>query len=195
MGAAILPACRWWRQQHRRESAARCRAARSAGRWDELRDLARRWSAWDAQNADPWLFLAEVADHAGDRPAVAKYLQRIPDTDAKSLPALVKLMKLQFGPLNEPLEGAAVCERILRREPRVAEAHAQLIRFYALSLQRAKLLEQIRAAIRADREPPEAYVYYFLVDTYRLGSGVPLNERWLESAPEAEVFQVARVLH
>jgi tetratricopeptide (TPR) repeat protein len=188
-------ASRWWRDYRRASTAKECRAARDRRQWDDLHSLAERWSQWDPKNANPWLFLAEAAQGHNDTAATARYLEAIPDTDPKVLAALVELIKLEFGPLNRPAKGVAACERLLRLEPRATSAHRQLINFYALSLQRAKLLQHIAAAIRAEREPPEAYVFLLLVDTLRLGNAVEANERWLQSDPEAEVFQVARVLH
>ncbi len=187
-------AYRGWCSFRRSESAAQCRAALSRQRWDDLESIAGRWSAWDPQNGEPWQFRAQAAGGRRDWPAVANFLWRIPDSDVRVVQAMIELSKLAFTHLNDPLKGVDACERILRNDPQAAGAQQQLIWFYAMTLQREKLLRQIRTAINVQREPREAYVYFFLVDTFRSDSAVQVNERWLESAPEAELFQVAHVL-
>ncbi len=188
-------AYRGWCNFQRRESAEQCRDALSRQRWDDLESIADRWSVWDPQNGEPWQFRAQAAAGRRDWPAAAKHLSQIPDTDSRVVQAMIELSKLSFTHLNDPLRGVAACERILRKEPHAAGAHQQLIWFYAMTLQRDPLVKQIRAAIAAQQEPREAYVYFFLVDTFRSNVAVKLNEHWLESSPNEECFQVARVLH
>ncbi|MBC8114020.1 MAG: hypothetical protein H7062_06560 [Candidatus Saccharimonas sp.] len=193
--AAISPyAYREWCSYRRNDLAEQCRAARSRQRWDDLQVLADRWSKWDSQNGEAWMYRAQAASGRHEWLEAANYFWRVPDTDARAIPALIELSKLAFTHLNDPLKGVAACERILRIDPRAAGAHQQLIWFHAMTLQREKLLRQIHAAIDVQREPREAYVYFFLADTLRSGSAVELNERWLEAAPDAELFLVARVL-
>jgi tetratricopeptide (TPR) repeat protein len=188
------PASRRWQRHTRERLAVQCRADRDAGRWDELQKLAAEWAARDPDCADPWLFLAHVAEARGDWPAVAAQLERIPEHDPKALPALVEQAKLYFGQINDPFAGEAACLKILRLEPRVAFAHQRLIQYYAVSMQREKLVAQIRAAIEVEREPPEAYVYFLLLDTLRMANGGEVNEHWLERYPGEEIFTVARAV-
>lgn len=184
-----------WCSFQRRESAAQCRKALSRQRWDEVESIADRWSVWDSQNGEPWQFRAQAAAGRQDWPAAANFLTRIPDSDTQVVQAMIELSKLSFTHLNDPLRGVEACERILRNKSHATGAHQQLIWFYAMTLQRDQLVKQIRAAIAAQQEPREAYLYYFLADTFRSNDAVKLNERWLESSPDKECFQVARVLH
>jgi tetratricopeptide (TPR) repeat protein len=192
--AAAIPVSRWSWSRRRAGYAAGCRAARAGRQWDELQRLAGDWSRRDPQSADPWLFLAEAAEGRHDGPATAAALANIPESDPRALPALVELAKLEFGLLNRPFEGEATCQRLLRIEPRAAFAHQRLIQYYALTLQREKLVKQIRFAISEKREPPEAYVYLLLLDSLRMGNGVKFNEIWLEAHPGQELFVVARTI-
>lgn len=188
------PAYRGWCSFRKREAAAQCRAAMSRQSWDELESIADRWSAWDPQNGEVWQYRAQAAGFRKDWPTAAKFLWRIPDGDPRAVQAMIEVSKLGFTHLNDPLQGAKACERILQNNPQAAGAQQQLIWFYAMTLQREKLLRQIRSATNAQSEPREAYVYFFLADTLRTNIAVKLNERWLESAPDTELFQVARVL-
>lgn len=188
------PAYRWWQRSRRAAWAAQCRAARDSERWVDLQTMADRWAARDPEVADPWLFLAEAAQGRHDWPAAAAALVRIPDTDPKAPAALLALAQIEFGALNRPLVGEAVCQRLLTLQPRAAPAHQRLIQFYAISVQREKLLRQIRFAIDQRCEPPEAYVYLLLLDTLRMSNGVELNEHWLKAHPNDELFVVGRAI-
>lgn len=186
-----LPAWREWRAG---KFEAQCRKLRDKHDWLKLAALAERWAKSDPQHSNAWLYLAEAAQQRGDFSAAAEYLTKIPEADPKALPALVTLSALQFGPLNRPLDGVQTCERILKAEPRTGPAHDRLIEFYAMTLQREKLIRQIRYAIEMSREPPSAYIYLFLVDSMRLANGVELNLKWQRTYPDREEFQVAAAL-
>ena len=192
--AACVPTSRWLAKRRRAAYAAECRAARDGRKWDELKRLADEWARRDPKAADPWLFLAEAAEGRGDGPATAVALASVPETDPRVKPALIELAKLEFGLLNRPFEGEAACIRLLRLEPRAAFAHQRLIQYYALSLQREKLVQAIRFAVDQRREPPEAYVYLLLLDSLRMSNGVKFNETWLTAHPDEEVFLVARAI-
>jgi uncharacterized protein HemY len=185
---------RWWQTRCQKQWLTSCTRAQQTAQWDELQRLAENWSRWQPDSAAPWLFRAEAAQRKGDFAAAAEFLASVPESDPKAVPAYVGLSALQFGPLNRPLDGVRTCERILRLEPRATAAHQRLIEFYAMTLERQKLIEHVRLAIEMMREPPAAYVYLFLVDTMRLANGVEANSKWLEADPNSELFLVARAL-
>lgn len=64
-----------------------------------------------------------------------------------------------------------------------------------MTLQRAKLRQQILESIERQCEPREAYVYYFLLYTLRSQDAVELNARWSQGDPDSELFLVARVIN
>lgn len=172
-----------------------CREAQDAGHWDDLRKISEEWSAWDSSSVDAMLFAADAGIHLEDFESAVECLSTIPDTDPRALPSLVALSSIQFGTLNRPLDGVRTCERILGIDQRATAAHHQLIEFYAITLQKRKLEQQIRFAIDCQREPPKAYVYLFLIDTMRIAGASESNARWLEQDTKSELFDVARVLH
>ncbi|MBS0202856.1 MAG: hypothetical protein JSS49_08160 [Planctomycetes bacterium] len=195
LGAGFFFGHRYWTRSWEQTYLMKCREARDARQWPELRRISEQWGAWDRSNADATLFLADAANHLRDFETAARCLALIPESHPKSLPSLVALSTLQFGPLNQPIDGVRTCERILKLDRRATAAHQQLIEFYAVTLQRRKLEHQIRFAIECSREPPKAYIYLFLMDTMRISGASESNTRWLEQSPESELFAVARVLH
>jgi tetratricopeptide (TPR) repeat protein len=182
----------WWLRERRAGLATRCREAIAANRWDELQAVSADWCSWDADNAQAWLFAAQAAESRKDWPRVADYLGRLPDSDSRTVPALIERVRLLFEELNQPLEAVATCARILRIEPRASRAHSRLIFFYAMSLQRQEMVRCIRQAIAAGSEPPEAYVYLFGTDWIVLSNALSINSHWLKTDPDYEPFLVAR---
>jgi tetratricopeptide (TPR) repeat protein len=186
---------KWSGKPSQRAIYLSCLRARTSRNWGELHRLAEAWATSQPQSADAWLFRADAAQQQGDFAAAADFLAAVPPEDPKALPAYIALSKLQFGPLNRPHDGVQTCERILKLEPRTTAGHQGLIEFYAMTMQRQKLLRQIRFAIEMSREPPSAYIYYFLIDTMRLANGDELNSAWLKADPDTELFLVAEALH
>lgn len=191
--AASLP--HFGRDSQRIQLTAKCREAHQRQRWDELQSLAEPWSKWDSQNGEPWMFLGHAASGRRDWSTAVACYSRVPEPHPGFVPAMIQVSDMSFEHLNEPLKGVDACHRILKVDSRAAGAQKQLIWFYTMTLQRAKLLKQIDSAVKAKKEPRESYAYYFLVDSFRSKFAVQLNQRWHESAPDEEVFQVARALH
>lgn len=180
-----------WERRQLIEYKSRCRTAVDQQNWDELVAISREWSQWDPESADAWLFLGEGLLQTGEPEQALETVGNIPRNDPKVIPALLKKIEVEFDLLNRPLVAEDTCLELLQIEPRVAEAHARLIFFYALTLQRVKLIEQIREAIRRGSEPPEAYVYLLLCDHLYFTNGYQLNAKWLQSSPNSELFQIA----
>jgi len=184
-----------WNDHRRVQLAKQCRLARESQRWEDLQALAEDWTRWDPQNGDAWLSRGMAAKGRQEWSDAAKYFWNVPDATPQAIPAMIELSKLAFTQLNDPLKGVEACERILKIDPLAQGARQQLIWFYAMTLQRVKLRQQILDAIKLQREPREAYVYYFLLQTLRSQDGVDLNSRWLQEAPDSELFLVARVIN
>jgi len=185
----------WRRDWQARDFERQCRALRNSRDWSQLASVSETWTRNDPGRANAWLFRAEVAESQRQYVAAAEFLFQVPPQDPKSIPAAMKGATILLSKANRPIEGVDALEKLLQREPRIAEAHHHLIQYYALTLQRDPLMRQIRFAIAHKRETPEAYVYLFLVDTLRLSNGVEMNNRWLEAYPDHETFLVAKALH
>ena len=171
-----------------------CHKAQMEERWIDLEVWSRRWSSWEPQEADAWLMLADAVQHQNRFLEAAEYLDHVPLDSPKAPPALLAEAQILFGPANRPLDGEIVCRKLLTIQPKATQAHAHLLRFYAYTLQRKKLEDQVKEAILLDQEPRDAYIYYFLADSLNMAGGEQLNTLWLTSYPEEELFLVARTL-
>lgn len=188
-------ALRHWNDYRCTALAKQCRLARNSEEWDQLQSLAIDWTNRNPQSGDAWLNRGIAAMGVGAWKEAADHFWQVPDSTPQAVPAMIELSKLSFTHLNQPLTGEAACERILRGNPLAAGARQQLIWFYAMTLQRAKLKEEILNAIRLEREPREAYIYYFLLYSLKSEEAVALNTRWLEGSPNSELFLVARAIN
>ena len=174
---------------------SRCRAARAKRDWPALESLARTWTRWQADRALPWLLAAEAAEERQQHAQAAAYLEQLPDGDPKTPAARLLLVDLYFGPLNQPFAGAATCERILQNDPASGEAHRRLTFFYAMTVQRAKMVHQARKAIDHHCDVPETYVYVIGADWLTFSNAYEWNCRWLTQDPNNELFLAARAVH
>ncbi len=178
-----------------RSLSASCREALRAGDWQRLEPLATRWHWWEPDLAAPLIYLAEAAQQTHQQERAAKLLGQLPDGDPMTPPALVERSGLLFGPLNRPIEGAHTLERALRLNPRLAVARQRLIYFYAFTLQRRKMVDQVYQAIRYDCDLPESYVYLMAQDWLSFANAYAENTKWLRGNPDEELFLVARAIY
>jgi cytochrome c-type biogenesis protein CcmH/NrfG len=180
-----------WEQHRNGEFEQLCRAADQKRDWESLIKTAEEWSQWRPISADAWLFLAEGYLQTGKVEKSLHALDQVRRHDPKAVPALNKKAEIEFDLLNRPLLSEQTSLELLQLEPRLTVVRSRLIFFYALSLQRVKLIEQIKASIEYGSEPPDAYVYLFLCDHLYFSNGSQLNSKWLRSSPRSEVFLIA----
>lgn len=171
-----------------------CRTAKRTQQWSVLEHTAEQWSRWVPGSAQSWLHLADAIQHQDRYVEAAEILTRVPRASPQYVPAQIARIKILFGPANLPIDGERACLELLKIDPRVATAHELLIQFYTVTMQRMKLRSQIETAIRLVREPRDAFVFYFLIDSVRFDDGAPLNRLWLDSDTNNEVLLVAEVL-
>src|SRR5262245_46073079 len=174
---------------------AQCQQARDSRQWSDLLVLSEQWSNWNPRSGDAWLFRGEAARELGDADAAVEYLSRLPAEDEKATTALLQVMALEFGSLNRPAAAARTCETTLSRDPTVKEAQRRLVFYLAMTLQREKLIRQVRAAMRHGQAEVPDCTYLFLVDTLKFSNGVEQTRRWMRAAPGEEAFVVANAIH
>ena len=171
-----------------------CRRAVEGRQWRELASQSQSWSEAEPANAQAWLYRAEAAQHQQDFAAVSRFLANVPPESEFGIRAWETRIELQFGPLNQPLAAVESCQRLLKSDPNSKVAHQRLIYFFAMTLQRRKLIEQVREAVARRCEPREAYTYLFFADSLRLSNAGSQNALWVESDPGSELFAVAQAI-
>lgn len=193
--AFVVTAGFYWRSTKIQSLASECKAAVRAEDWKRLRLVASQYQSWEPTKAAPIIFLAEAANQQGRLAEAAAILERLPESDPMTPPALVERSTLLFGPLNRPLEAAETLERALKLNPRLVEARRRLIYFYAFTLQRRKMVAHAYAAMQHDSDLPETYVYLISQDWLSFANAFEENTRWLASNPDEELFLVARAIY
>ncbi|RMG34297.1 MAG: hypothetical protein D6725_14525 [Planctomycetota bacterium] len=159
--------------------------------WQRAAAVARRLAVFRTADGDFWLDLADCARELDDAELAAIALGHVPEDDPRHLNALLLQADLLFGELDRPLEAAAVWKRMLQLDPLNATAFQRLIYFYAMTVQRAELVETIRLAMERHREPPEAYTYLVLSDRLQFSDALFRIRRWRKQTPGSEILEVA----
>lgn len=180
-----------WTDEQYRE---RCRSLSDAEQWDDLEELATKWAASSSMPDEALINLADAQLNSGKPLQAVESLLQVPRRSRRSFAALITACNLQFGPLNRPLEGVNTLKRMISQKPSSISSHQRLIFFYAVTLQREKMLKAIYDAIQLRAEPPDAYSYLMLADHLSFTNGFARNTEWLNENPGTEVFEVARIV-
>ena len=162
--------------------------------WSRAEDLATRWTKRAPDNGEAWLKKADSLLRQQKYAAAVESLHQVPESSKEAETALTIEIELQFGPLNRPADGALSCEKLLARNPKSTVAQQRLIFFLTMTLQRTRLIQQIRKAVDLGTEPRESYIYLFFADSLAFANGAELNSQWLTSDPDSELYEVAEAI-
>jgi tetratricopeptide (TPR) repeat protein len=170
---------------------AECEGARAAEDWYSLRDSARRWTEWEPTAGRAWWLAAEAAQKLEDHEDLAFCLGQVPATDPNSLVAYTEKANLEWTALNRPLDAMKTSLQVLQLDDRILVLHSRVISFYAMTLQRTRMLKAIRRALAVGAEPKECYTYLVLADFMAFANGADINSRWLAAEPDEVRFKIA----
>lgn len=183
---------RFWRHKTISVLGEACAAAIDSQDWERAEEIGLRWAALDSTNARVLVYLADAAkgQRAFDR--MTEYLLRVPDSDPDAPLLLALAAEVQFNELVHPFEAEQTWRRLLAVRPDSNVARKRLQYFYALTLQRDKLQEQIREALATQSESPDTFVYQVLLYALSFTNAYPQLTVWLQSDPQNETLRVAR---
>ncbi len=194
----LVPGIWYWQKglnaQKQTDFQSACRQAIGREDWTALIETASAWSEWDSEAADAWLHQAQGFQELGQLDRAAELLSQVPGQDDKTEAALLVASSLYFEDLGQPLKAVPVLKKLLKLNETLITAHQRLIFFYAITLQRVKMLEQIHQAIEVGAEPPDAYVYLQLASRLTFSNGYRLNQTWLRNKPDSQLFRVASAI-
>lgn len=197
--AFLVPSVWYWQKQlntrRKVEFQSACRETVAAEDWSGLIETASRWSAWDTEAAEAWVYQAQGFQELGEPNRAVELLLHVPDHSEKAEAALLVAASLYFEVLGQPRKAVPVLKRLLNVNQTSITAHQRLIFFYGITLQRVEMLAQIRKAIELGAEPPDAYVYQQLASRLTFSNGYPMTQQWLRNDPESELFLVATAVH
>ena len=187
----LIAGLRWHRQSREADFRRECRYAFETEDWATLGEASAQWQAFNPASEDALLYLAEFRARSGDMAAAVDLLTSLPDESDKTVAALMTAVDIQFQELQRPLDGLNTLDRLIRLAPEVSGFRRRQLFFYAMTLQRTKLIAAIRSSIEDRAEPPEAYVYLVLAGNLSFTNGVGVTQRWLSASPEETTFQIA----
>jgi len=190
-----IPAYQKWHAHRTRQFKKSCVVARDQGEWSRMQLIAEKWTDWDPESDDACVFVAEGYFQHGRLREAAVELGKVSDEYQGAVSALMLRGEILFGDLGLPYEAEANWKRMLSIEPASTHAHQRLIYFYALTLQRGKLVTQIREAIKLRCESPEAYSYLILANSLNFTSAATVISEWSKKLPDDETLEVALAIY
>ena len=195
LGAASVPGYGWWIERRTDQFKTGCIAATKEQQWERLGLIATKWLAWDPRSNDAHVYLAESEFQAGRLQEAADLLGNVTDDYHGAVAALIFRGEMLYDDLHLPYEAEQTWQRILTIDPGNTHAHQRLVHFYALSLQRSRMVDQIRRSLQRRCEAPEAYAYLLSVNSLGFTQGLTHVRNWRQSYPEDETLEVAEAVY
>lgn len=174
-GFLYQPISNFVSQQRSQAFKERCQLAVEDKAWESLYDTSQKWLAWDSKQNDALMFLAEASVQLGNLEEVEGYLGQVEDSYHGALEALAVRGDILFSDLGRPFDAEECWLRMIQINERADVARQRLIYFYALSLQRQKMIDQIRETMLLECEPPESYSYLLTSNPYRVPAHQPCS--------------------
>jgi len=191
LGLGVV-AYQWYKQREAGRLESECLVANQIQDWQGLEQLAVQWSLLQPTRFEPFLMAAHAAEQQGEKVRTAGYLLEMPSDAPVS--ALLKLSYILYEDLNDPLGSIRTCNEILERDPKNSEAHERLLFFWTMTRNTTKIKTEATRGIRDGSATITTYAYLFGAEKLRFGDALETNRRWLESAPQEELFLVPTVL-
>jgi tetratricopeptide (TPR) repeat protein len=192
---ALVEGYDWWQQHRTEQFKAGCVAATNEEQWERLGLIAGKWLEWDPASDDARIYRAESEFQADRLDEAAALLGQVRDDYHGAVPALIFRGEILYGDLHRPYEAEQTWQHILRLDPQSTHAHQRLILFYALSIQRRRMTDQIRESLRRRCEPPEAYAYLIVANALGFTEGLTHVRNWRRSQPDDETLEVAEAIY
>ena len=159
--------------------------------WKAVNAIGRRWTTVSPESGEAWRKWADSLLKQGKYQEANECLNRVPLDSKEAETALLTQIELLFGPMNQPAAGAVCCEKLLAKNPKSAVAQQRFIFFLTMTLQRPRMIQQIRQAMELGVEPRESYIYLFFADSLFFANAAELNNQWLAGDPDSELYEVA----
>ncbi len=177
-----------------------CRALREARQWRELKEVSLKWIAHNPTSIRGISYAGMGAERLSQYEEAVEILLKTPRNNPLSANSIANAAEIEFTVLNRPLDAIKHFEEVLKfpADPLTtrsrAESRQRMIFFYAMTMQRQKMTELIREAIKLGQETREHYVYLVGAEWLIFSNGPQANNLWRKSDIENEHFNVARAL-
>lgn len=173
----------------------RCKIAAMTSDWTTLDSLSSRWMASNPESNDAVVFAAEAAVQLDELERSVELLDQVDNEYEGALQALAIRADILFSDLNRPLDAEATWQRILQIEESADVAHQRLIYYYAMTLQRQKMLKHIYRTMELGRESLESYSYLVMANSLNFSDGLRKLTLWRRAAANDESLEVAQAVY
>lgn len=156
--------------------------------WIGLEAVARDWLA-QAPAPGAWYWLGIALKEQRRFPEAADAFGAVPVNGPRGIDAAIERMELQFHVFEQPLKAMQLAERLLKDDPRLASPRRHRIYFYAMTLQRSQLLQEVSLAIKYGVDVPEHYVYLVWLEDLSFSDADVVTGKWAAANPDSELLQ------
>ena len=176
----------------REQFIERSEQAIDRGNWGGLEAIAREWAELDPGNPQPWDYAAQAAMQLGSPELAADYLKEALPNGGVDIYQKLGFIQMEF--LNDPLGTKATCDQTIAKFPDDSQTHERLLFYYTMTCQRNEVVEEAVRAIGEGCDTLATYAYLVSAKWMTFTNGYETNLKWLQAAPEEELFEVAAVL-
>jgi tetratricopeptide (TPR) repeat protein len=176
------------------EFPGQCNQAVTAEDWERLEELSRDWIEREPQSGVAWFWLGKSQHARQNYTEAFESFSHVPLTGPRGIEAATLRLEIQFHVLHQPLSALKIADEILQIEPNNFDARRNRVYFYAMTMQRAELMAEIRQLIRVGGDLPEHYLYLINVDDLWFIDGAEIVQRWRDQAPESQLLKVSHLI-
>ena len=191
----VWPAYSYYQRQQQEHFERTCKELFLKENWSELKDQAKAWLAINDGSDDARIYLSDACLQLDEVEAAVDLMGKVSNDFPGAIDVLAAQAEILLTDLNRPFEAVATWQRMLKINPAAGRAHQRLIYFYAMTLQRERMLSQIDDSMQAGCEPPEAYTYLLMANAINFSDGLVKTTRWRISAMDDENLEVAQAVY
>lgn len=196
----VVLLCAWgghriWLKNHLDDAKEQCLLADSQEDWQGVVKWGKTWTELAPKDSEAWLTLADGYAKLNQFEQTAKCLGQIARDDERYLTARAVRGDLLLTELHRAHEAEQNWREMLDVAPHATLAHQRLIYLYSMTLQRSKMVAQIREAILQKCEPRESYFYLMARSALNFSDGVLRVNEWLSEESESESLNAAYAVY
>jgi tetratricopeptide (TPR) repeat protein len=176
--------------------ASECVVAADRQDWRQLERLGNSWRQLDPKDPRAAFWLGESLQCQKKYDAAMNVLEQIPLDAPRGVDAAIRRMNILLHVKSRPSPALALAAELLQIDPAMADPIRTRVYFFAMTLQRAELLQEIRAAIQYQADLPEHYVYLMTLEDLSFRDGVEILQNWTNHDVEAaDTYADALLVH
>ncbi len=195
VGLAAAAVLQWRQASHLRQLLSACRDAAGRQNWHQLEALSRESLTVDQKAPVAWFWLGEALRYQRQFSEAEEAYSHVALNQLRGIDAAVERMQLRFHVFHDPESALQLAEELLRLNDRLADPIRNRIYYFAMTSQRAALLNEVQRAIEVQADLPAHFVYLVSLEEIGFSDADEVTAGWLKNAPDNQFFQAVNLAH